>query len=186
VGWRFARPRTRSTLCYGYFQTAEFLPWVAEAPDPSGARERAEIRRALRDGTWDDEGNKDALRYGGARQEVRLQRGGGGTTRGARFLGDLGVLLLSCEKGMVRQSPRGVYVYNDDDGVREELIDDATIAANDPTLQEAYDGIVLGKPIFHDGRWGLATLEVQLALMQSARERREIQLSHQVAVPSVH
>ena len=87
---------------------------------------------------------------------------------------------------MLRQSPRGIYVYNDTDGVREELIDDVTIAANDPTLQEAYDGIVLGKPIFHDGRWGLAMLEVQLALMQSARERREIQLSHQVAVPSVH
>jgi phthalate 4,5-cis-dihydrodiol dehydrogenase len=179
-------PATITYNGYGYFQTAEFLPWVAEAPDPSGAAERAEIRRALRDGTWDDEGNKDALRYGGARQEVRLQRGGGGTTRGARFLGDLGVLLLSCERGMLRQSPRGIYVYNDEDGVREEVIDDATIAANDPTLQEAYDGIVLGKPIFHDGRWGLATLEVQLALMQSARERREILLSHQVAVPPDH
>ena len=87
---------------------------------------------------------------------------------------------------MVRQSPRGIYVYNDDDGVREEIIDDATVPANDPTLQEAYDGIVLDKPIFHDGRWGMATLEVQLALMQSARERREILLHHQVATPSAH
>lgn len=178
-------PATITYNAYGYFQTAEFLPWVAEAPDRSGAAERAEIRRALRDGTWDDERIKDELRYGGARQEVRLQRGGGGP-RGARFLGDLGVLLLSCERGMVRQSPRGIYVYNDEDGVREEVIGDASVPANDPTLQEAYDGIVLGKPIFHDGRWGMATLEVQLALMQSARERREILLSHQVAVPSVH
>ena len=179
-------PATITYNGYGYFQTAEFLPWVSEHPDPSGAGERAEIRRALRDGTWDDERIKDELRYGGARQEVRLQRGGGATTRGARYLGDLGVLLLSCERGMVRQSPQGIYVYNDVDGVREEVIDDSTLAANDPTLQEAYDGIVLGKPIFHDGRWGMATLEVQLALMQSARERREILLSHQVAVPAGH
>ena len=53
----------------------------------------------------------------------------------------------------------------------------------DPTVAEAYNGIVLGKPIFHDGRWGMATLEVQLGLMRSARERREVLLSHQVPVP---
>lgn len=176
-------PATITYNAYGYFQTAEFLPWVAEAPDVKGAEERAEIRRALRDGTWDDERIKDELRYGGARQSERLNRGGGATTRGARFLGDMGILLVSCEKGMLRQSPRGIYVYNDENGVREEVIEDDMLPANDPTLQEAYDGIVLGKPIFHDGRWGMATLEVQLALMQSARERREITLKHQVAVP---
>ena len=32
------------------------------------------------------------------------------------------------------------------------------------------------------GNWGMATLEVGLAIMQSAKERREIQLTHQVAV----
>jgi phthalate 4,5-cis-dihydrodiol dehydrogenase len=45
---------------------------------------------------------------------------------------------------------------------------------------------VLGKPLFHDGRWGMATLEVRLAMMQSARERKEIMLTHQVAVPPDH
>lgn len=42
--------------------------------------------------------------------------------------------------------------------------------------------MVLGKPLFHDGRWGMATLEVCLAMIQSAKERREIMLTHQVAV----
>ena len=31
----------------------------------------------------------------------------------------------------------------------------------------------------HDARWGMATLEVVLAFMQSSKERREIMLSHQ-------
>jgi len=31
----------------------------------------------------------------------------------------------------------------------------------------------------HNGRWGTATLEVVLAIMQSAREHREIRLPHQ-------
>ena len=30
----------------------------------------------------------------------------------------------------------------------------------------------------HDGRWGLATLEVLVAIMQSGRERREIMMTH--------
>ena len=40
-----------------------------------------------------------------------------------------------------------------------------------------------GRKPAHDARWGKATLEVALAIQQSARERREITLAHQVAVP---
>ena len=39
-----------------------------------------------------------------------------------------------------------------------------------------------GRRDFHDARWGKATLEVALAVLRSARERREIVLAHQVAV----
>jgi predicted dehydrogenase len=39
------------------------------------------------------------------------------------------------------------------------------------------------KPVGHDGRWGKATLEVCLALLQSSREKREIALSYQVPSP---
>ena len=46
-------------------------------------------------------------------------------------------------------------------------------------LQELYDAVTQDRPVFHDGRWGMATLEVCLAIMQSARERREILLTHQ-------
>jgi phthalate 4,5-cis-dihydrodiol dehydrogenase len=40
-----------------------------------------------------------------------------------------------------------------------------------------------GKPVLHSGRWGLATLEVCLAIMQSAAAHRDIPMQHQVAVP---
>jgi phthalate 4,5-cis-dihydrodiol dehydrogenase len=36
----------------------------------------------------------------------------------------------------------------------------------------------------HDGKWAMATLEVCLAILQSAREERDITLAHQVALPS--
>ena len=37
----------------------------------------------------------------------------------------------------------------------------------------------------HDGRWGMATMEVCFAILQSAREGREVALSHQTPTPSV-
>jgi phthalate 4,5-cis-dihydrodiol dehydrogenase len=39
--------------------------------------------------------------------------------------------------------------------------------------------VTQGKPIIHDGRWAMATLEVGNAIVQSGRERREIMLAHQ-------
>ena len=37
-------------------------------------------------------------------------------------------------------------------------------------------------PPVHNGRWGKATVEVALAILQSARDGREVVLEHQVAV----
>lgn len=171
---------------YGYFLASELLPWEGGGQIVSGIEQsdptaRAQVRKALREGTWDEIQAKDDFRFGGTRREER--RPTGGAPRAARFMSDLGLIILTCERGVLRQSPNGIYVYNDE-GVREEVIEvDAGPARSDPTLEEAYNGIVLGTPIFHDGRWGMATLEVQLALMQSAREHREITLSHQVPVP---
>jgi phthalate 4,5-cis-dihydrodiol dehydrogenase len=54
-------------------------------------------------------------------------------------------------------------------------------ASRNSELQELYDAVVEDRPVYHDGRWGMATLEVALAIMQSARERREIMLTHQSA-----
>ena len=51
-------------------------------------------------------------------------------------------------------------------------------------LEELYDAVFKGKPLWHDGRWGMATLEACLAMLDSARERREIMLHHQVPVPA--
>ena len=54
-----------------------------------------------------------------------------------------------------------------------------------PDVKELYDYLTTGKPLTHDGRWALATLEVCTAIRQSSEEGREIALEHQTAVPAL-
>ncbi len=51
-------------------------------------------------------------------------------------------------------------------------------------LEELYDSIYSGAVLRHDGRWGTATLEACIGMIESARSRREIRLRHQVFVPA--
>ena len=43
-----------------------------------------------------------------------------------------------------------------------------------------YYAVTEGRQVLHDGRWAKATMEVCLAMLQSAREHREIPLHYQV------
>lgn len=88
-----------------------------------------------------------------------------------------GLLIVSCERGDIRQSPDGVYVYTAE-GRQEFPVDAHTGRIGD--LQELVNCIREDRPSFCDARWARATLEALLAIYQSARERREVQLSHQV------
>jgi hypothetical protein len=47
-------------------------------------------------------------------------------------------------------------------------------------LDELSAAVRDGKPVVHDGQWGLATLEVCLAIHQSSQTRQEVVLQHQV------
>jgi len=50
-------------------------------------------------------------------------------------------------------------------------------------LDEFADAILGRAPALHDGRWGLANLEVCAAAIASSRSGRDVELIHQVAVP---
>jgi phthalate 4,5-cis-dihydrodiol dehydrogenase len=50
-------------------------------------------------------------------------------------------------------------------------------------IDELYDALVHNRPPIHSGEWALATVEVCLAMLQSARENREIILEHQIGLP---
>jgi len=88
-----------------------------------------------------------------------------------------GLTLVSCEKGDMRQSPDGVYLYTAE-GCRE--IPCPAFLDRGETLLRLVGAVNEHRPAPIDGRWGRATLEVLLAILQSSRDRREIPLAHQV------
>jgi hypothetical protein len=91
-----------------------------------------------------------------------------------------GLTLVSCERGAIRQSAKGLYLY-EADGVTEVTLD-RDVRGRAAELMDLYRGVVHGERIFHDGRWGMATLEVCLALLQSARTRSEVALKFQTSL----
>jgi len=162
---------------YGYFLASELVPWGSNKMRYS-YEERAAIRKQLLDGTRDENADKDAMRIGGAQEGALFRRRG---ERRAWVPNDLGILIVSCERGDIRQSQYGVYVYSDD-GIQDVPLPEQGWSRR-AELEELYNAVVLNQSVRHTGPWGMATLEVCLAIMQSSKERREIFLSHQVSSP---
>jgi phthalate 4,5-cis-dihydrodiol dehydrogenase len=166
---------------YGYFLGAELVPW-GESRQRYTMEERVRVRKELQTGTRNEEQDKQDLRIGGAAEENTFRQS---EQRRPWVPEDMGLLVVSCERGDLRHSKFGVSVY-DDEGLHEIDLSpnrEMGVGQRRAELEEIYEGVVRGKQLFHDGRWGMATLEVCLAMIQSAKERREIMLTHQVAVP---
>jgi phthalate 4,5-cis-dihydrodiol dehydrogenase len=86
---------------------------------------------------------------------------------------------VSCERGDIRQSPRGLYIYSSEG--REEIVLPTDKTPRDLVMDEFYDALTGRRRPIHDGRWGLANLEVCIAAIESSNGNREIELKHQVA-----
>jgi hypothetical protein len=80
----------------------------------------------------------------------------------------------------MRQSPDGILIYGESG--KSEIPLPPAIGQRQAEFFELYDAIVHNRPVAHNGRWGQASIEVCLAILQSAAEQREIHLHHQVPV----
>ena len=162
---------------YDHFNSRELTYRVDEGdawPDPPV---HAKARTALREA-----GSKEAetamkrdRRFGGSGRDPA------GAAPGQRrptpwILG--GPLVVSFDKGDVRLTPNGLMVYGEEE--KWEIPLPSLPDGRDGIIDEVYQAVVNGRRPSNDGHWGKATLEVVLALFQSGKERREIQMSHQV------
>ncbi len=169
-------PATAVYSGYDRFHTAELTFGVGEQGQLADLSAYGRARQALR--ALEGEGSEAALKrasaqYGGARSRQ--------TPGPAPHPPFYGLTLASCEHGDIRQSADGLFIYGEHD--KREMPLDTDETGRDAVVCELYNAVVHHRPPLHSGRWGKANLEVCLAALESARERQEIRLLHQIAVP---
>jgi phthalate 4,5-cis-dihydrodiol dehydrogenase len=164
---------TPATAVYSgadHFHTTELTFGIGEQGQPADTA-YGRARRTLRSL---ESGDAEARLKRAARYGASPARGLAGT---APHLAFYGLTLVSCEKGDIRQSAHGLSIYGEDEKREVRLPAEAT--GRDAVVRELYDAVVNDRAPAHGGRWSKATLEVCLAVLASARERREIFLSQQ-------
>jgi predicted dehydrogenase len=167
-------PATAVYSGYDRFHTAELTFGIGEQGQLLDASVYGRGRKALsRLGTADEEAalKRSSVRYGGARARPMS-----GTAPHPPFYG---LTLVSCEKGDIRQSANGLFIYGEEAKREIPLATDET--GRDAVVSELYEAVVNDRQPTHGGRWGKANLEVCLAVLASASARREVFLAHQTA-----
>lgn len=153
---------------YAHFDSDEFTGWIGEGGEQKDPQAYGAARRAL---AGDEQALKDARNYGGSQQP----------RPSAPLLHQhFGVLIASCEHADLRPLPEGVWIYADGERKLEALPSPTVQRAE--VVDELYAAVLENRPPLHDGAWALATTEVCLAILDSAREQREITLRNQTAL----
>jgi phthalate 4,5-cis-dihydrodiol dehydrogenase len=159
---------------YDYFDSDEFHFWVGESgeqksPDNHG-KARAKLRRFA-----------DAREESAFKASAATQAGVGSAPQPANWHHlHCGVTLVSCARGDMRPSADGVLIYGQDGRRELQVARGLAFPDKGSVVDEMLQAIRTGVSPLHDGAWGTATMEVCTAVLQSARERREIMLQHQV------
>jgi phthalate 4,5-cis-dihydrodiol dehydrogenase len=152
--------------------------WVGEGGQHRAPQTNLDVRKTLREvrRAEEEEQLKEAMRFGGQR-EGEFSHVWSGERRQPFF----GFTIVSCEKGDIRQTPDGLRIYGETE--QREIKLTSASRGREAEVEELYDAVVKGRPVFHGGRWGAATLEVCLAMLESAQQRKEVFLSRQVPSP---
>jgi phthalate 4,5-cis-dihydrodiol dehydrogenase len=176
----------------GFFDTSELFWWVGEGGEARDPETNAKARRHLRR-RFAEAGDDPVLRERALEQEKKqdsynrpaLAAGSGRTdnasaapAKGVKNQPFFGLTIVDCADGAIRQSPNGLRLYRED-GVEEIPLEPA-LRGRAAELMQMYDAVVHGADLVHDGRWGMATLEICFAMLSSSRESREVPLTRQV------
>jgi phthalate 4,5-cis-dihydrodiol dehydrogenase len=156
---------------YGHFDSDEFQGWIGEMgqqKQPYAARPPRTFADAAQEAAI-----KNARNYGGSDYRPAPIE----SLQHQHF----GPLIVSCDRGDLRPLPNGVMIYRHGAARLDALPPPAVPRAE--VVDELYAAVVEGRPPLHGGEWALASLEICLAILRSAREGCDVALRHQVGLP---
>lgn len=163
---------TLSYSGYAHFDSDEFNSWSGELGQARTPAEYGRARAAL------------SLVNGPEAEAALKNRRAYGTTLGLADTSLKGVqhnhfgfVLVSCDLADLRPTPAGIDVYSH---TSHTVI---PLAKPDIPRREVIDELVLAirneAPPIHSGLWGMATMEVCFAILESARTGKTVTLNHQ-------
>jgi phthalate 4,5-cis-dihydrodiol dehydrogenase len=160
---------------YAHFDSDELVGWIAESGLPKDPAQYGAGRRALlaAGDLARETALKNARNYGGPEFAAAAESA-------PRQHQQFGFLVASCERGDLRPFPDGVRIYGDLEQSFEPL--PPPVVPRSEVMDELVAAVCDDVAPLHSGAWSLATMEVCLAMLRSAREDREIELKHQVGV----
>lgn len=155
---------------YAHFDSDEFAGWAGELGQAKDPARYGEARRLL--ATAPDEARLKSSRNYGNREDA--------PPTGRALHEHFGVVIVSCDRADLRPLPHGVMIHGDTEQRLDPLPAPAVPRAE--VIDELYNALVNGLPPVHSGEWAMATLEVCLAILRSAREGTEISLETQTGL----
>jgi phthalate 4,5-cis-dihydrodiol dehydrogenase len=159
---------------HGHFDSDEFAGWHGELGRRKDPAAYGAARRALAAAGAAEADAKRARNYG----QPGAALGPDSPPPDAHE--HFGVVIASCDGADLRPVPEGVMVYGD----AERRLEPVPLPAipRQAVMDELYGAVVHGQAPLHSGAWGLATLEVCLGILESARTGREVAMTLQVGI----
>jgi phthalate 4,5-cis-dihydrodiol dehydrogenase len=115
---------------------------------------------------------------------LRARTGYGGdlapeAERGEKHHQHFGLIIASCDRADIRPTPKGVIVESDEG--QEFITVPPGLGGGDRAgvLDELYEAAIRQHPPLHDAHWGMATVEICRAMLESSEDRTEKRLIHQ-------
>jgi phthalate 4,5-cis-dihydrodiol dehydrogenase len=158
---------------YGFYDSDEACEWIGElgAPKNPEAYQSGRQRAAAAQDAAHEAQLKAARNYGGATYVPP----GAAPAHHQHF----GPMVISCERADLRPTPHGVMVYGETGKALRAA--PRAIVPRVEVIDELVAAVRGGVPPLHDGAWSRATMEVCLALLESARTGQEVRMQRQVA-----
>lgn len=159
---------------YAHFDSDEWMGWTGELGNEKDPNAYGEARRKL-------------AAVSSADEEVKLKSArtyGSGdipkaTTRHEHF----GPMIVSCDHADLRLAPDGVHVHGDTE--RRFFPAPNLVYPRKEVVDAVVDAVRNGKQPAQTGAWGLASLEICLAILSAAKSGKPVTLEYQTGVEAM-
>lgn len=164
---------------YAHFDSDEWLNWQGELGQRRSPKDYGKARNLL-------------ATINNPREEAALKNkrayGDGLTLADASLNGighnHFGHFLVSCDRCDLRPTPQGIDIFGHT--TRDKIPLDPPEIPRREVLDELIAAVDNNEPPVHSGAWGMATMEVCFAVLESARDQKEVKMRYQQAVPATH